>query len=523
MTGLLVASFLMLRGPAAWVLLETKSEATTEVAKIGGKDVLEAYTVPDSANANCLGQSSGPSYFYDGDGRVSRLATAYYWWYLDFGYSNAQAAQGGLDSVVKLVSITGATGTVGSAYGYFYDAFNRRRYKGYPISGVAEEFFYDLGHQMLSSVGPDVIADSVVRIVDDYVWLAGRPVALIRGRLDNGVRLDDSTASCDRLGETGKCGPSHIVSDYLPKPVLMVDGITGATTGTAIYDEFGSINRIAMIAGTPHPYVFSNSFAIGSASLPSAGAVDVRALYNFVDVNAGVDVTLNGAAGVSLTQAAHVRSSWTPKSASNDVSISVGFSGPTQRQGVQVESLEYRRYSTSATPRWTPIRFPGQFYDPESDLFENWNRYYDPTTGRYLQPEPLLQSPSVVRATAGVGSPMPTYSYAANNPVHYTDPTGNHHLCTKKDITSGAALFARRGPKGLAWCPDKSEYDDGTSSSVPPPTDEHCKDIGELCRAECEAELDGNQKPKNQCGQGFNFTRCYNQCKIRNGCPPGSL
>lgn len=473
------------------------------------------YTVPDSANASCLGQSSGPSYFYDGDGRVSRLATAYYWWYLDFGYSNAQAAQGGLDSVVKLVSITGATGTVGSSYGYFYDAFNRRRYKGYPISGVAEEFFYDLGHQMLSSVGPDVIADSVVRIVDDYVWLAGRPVALFRGRLDNWVRLDDSTASCNRLGETGKCGPSHIISDYLPKPVLMVDGITGATTGTAIYDEFGSINRVAMIAGTPHPYVFSNSFPIGSASLPSDGPVDVRALYNFVDVNAGVSVTLNGTAGVSLQQAAHVRSNWAPKSASNNVSISVGFSGPTNRQGVQVESLEYRRYSASATPRWTPIRFPGQFYDPESDLFENWNRYYDPTTGRYLQPEPATFDQESQMIAAGTGFLLSTYSYAGSNPNFFSDATGLHHLCKKSDIASGAALFARRGPGGYAWCPDEKEM------NLPPP-DQRCKDVGDLCRKECEPALDGNKKPRDKCGQGMDYGNCVNRCKARHGCPPGS-
>lgn len=47
MTGLLVASFLMLRGPAAWVLLETKSEATTEVTSIGGRDFLEAAVSKD--------------------------------------------------------------------------------------------------------------------------------------------------------------------------------------------------------------------------------------------------------------------------------------------------------------------------------------------------------------------------------------------------------------------------------------------------------------------------------------------
>ena len=42
----------------------------------------------------------------------------------------------------------------------------------------------------------------------------------------------------------------------------------------------------------------------------------------------------------------------------------------------------------------------------------------------YLSPEPLLQSPSYVPRMAQSGMNVPTYAYAANNPLLYTDPTG---------------------------------------------------------------------------------------------------
>ncbi|WP_395834491.1 RHS repeat domain-containing protein [Archangium violaceum] len=89
-----------------------------------------------------------------------------------------------------------------------------------------------------------------------------------------------------------------------------------------------------------------------------------------------------------------------------------------------LEAYEYQRYQTGAQPFWTPLRFPGQYHDAETDLFENWNRYYDPSIGRYLQPEPMLHESAVVKALVLRGQSMPVYAYASNNPFHFSDPSG---------------------------------------------------------------------------------------------------
>ena len=59
------------------------------------------------------------------------------------------------------------------------------------------------------------------------------------------------------------------------------------------------------------------------------------------------------------------------------------------------------------------LRFPGQWFQLETGLHYNWHRSYDPTLGRYTQPDPLgfVDGPSV-------------YGYAKGSPVKSVDPDG---------------------------------------------------------------------------------------------------
>jgi len=390
----------------------------------GDRDETFNFMAPQTADPECNGRFSGPTIQFDADGRGWRKGTAYWWWYADLNYV-PNSLSSGLDSVMKSVTVN-RTGAAPTTFNYRYDAFNRRRMKTYPFDSE-EEFFYDSGQQLLTQRSGNVVGMATEWTVDDYIWLDGMPVAMVRGSFTSSfTRNLDTQASCNRFGEPGACGIYDIVNDYLPKPVLMLHALTGKVANVALYDDFGDANRVPVIAGTGLP---AGSTMIADVQLPTGTATQyrARALYNILDLPTGVSATINGGATVAATSTGQVWSPWSTISATNPIQVRLSSTvcgSQCYRQGVQTDAIEYRRFEAGVVPMWTTLRLPGQQFDEETDLFENWNRYLDATTGRYLSPEPYLQRPRYVKARAGLGTTMPTYAYANNNPIRYSDRTG---------------------------------------------------------------------------------------------------
>jgi RHS repeat-associated protein len=74
---------------------------------------------------------------------------------------------------------------------------------------------------------------------------------------------------------------------------------------------------------------------------------------------------------------------------------------------------------------YTPLRFPGQYYDPETGLHFNHFRYYDPEAARYLTTDPLGLAPA------------PNPIGYVRNPHLWSDPLG----LAPEACTEGEHLF----------------------------------------------------------------------------------
>ena len=93
------------------------------------------------------------------------------------------------------------------------------------------------------------------------------------------------------------------------------------------------------------------------------------------------------------------------------------------------------------------LRFAGQYFDQETGLHYNLQRYYDPQTGRYLRIDPL-------------GDGLNLYAYCFNNPNGWIDPLG---LCAINNYFNALMESWKERPLSVRilealYDPDRNEW-----------------------------------------------------------------
>ena len=184
------------------------------------------------------------------------------------------------------------------------------------------------------------------------------------------------------------------------------------------------------------------------------------------------------------------------------------------------------------------LRFPGQYFQIETNLAYNWHRHYDTTTGRYTQPDPLgfVDGPSI-------------YAYAGNSPFMNVDRTGRGAIAYGGGIVgglvggiigsaepgggtaAGALVGARygygvgRGIEIAIWMVADNPAENAKSKALAdagakmcfPEDDDGCDKEWEEARNMCKRELDkpnpnfgltGGHYDVQNCAKGLVSARC---------------
>jgi RHS repeat-associated protein len=114
-----------------------------------------------------------------------------------------------------------------------------------------------------------------------------------------------------------------------------------------------------------------------------------------------------------------------------------------QKNGAKVWGGEFRAFGelTAETGAWeNRLRFPGQYFDEESGSYYNYFRDYDPTTGRYLQSDPI-----------GLNGGLNTYAYVVGNPIGFIDPLGLRPCPDINACLDGCFKFFNECMKAATW------------------------------------------------------------------------
>jgi RHS repeat-associated protein len=269
------------------------------------------------------------------------------------------------------------------------------------------------------------------------VTLNGSPLAGVALAATNGVACSNSNSSGQYSctvpsGWSGSVTPALGIYNFTPASRSYSSVTTHQTTqgyATATYQVSGTvtaggspvvgatINATNGVTCSPTNTAGQYSCTVhsgwsGSVAPILSGHIFTPAsrAYTSIASNATTDdyaaAVLSGPSQVFFIHADHLD---TPRLVSNAAGTAVWRWDQQEPFGVNVPDEN----PSSLGAYEFPLRFPGQYFDKETNLHYNYFRDYDPANGRYAQSDPI-----------GLDGGVNTYAYVDSGPLVLFDPEG---------------------------------------------------------------------------------------------------
>jgi RHS repeat-associated protein len=295
------------------------------------------------------------------------------------------------------------------------------------------------------------------------------------------------------------------------EPVTMTATVTGFNpTGVVSFMEGGYVIGGAVVNG---------GVATFNTTFPAAGSYVITALYGADTVNEAsystpVVITINtGVAQAYFIHSDHLNTPRTITDTSGAVVWQWDNSDPFGNNAANENPGGAGRFNF-------PLRFPGQYFDKETNTHYNINRDYDPSIGRYIESDPI-----------GLEGGINTFGYVEGNSLSYIDPLG---------LAVGVGPCRLCLPLPGITPPKPSDPDDGDALDPPPepnpglalPTfpfpkffpnwmksGQQCKEEEKEKEKDCEDQYDRDMKEcrlySGMTGEKYTFVACKKAAERR--------
>jgi len=249
-----------------------------------------------------------------------------------------------------------------------------------------------------------------------YSWALDAGATFVAGGIQGFVNVDTANPIDVESGQTTALSLTHAtpsVTTTVPNAMLVATHtFPSAATWTPPADMSESFD-----VATPAPPNQGGLSIEGSRVVqPAPGATGAKTATASNDADDGITHILalrpsNAAPTVNLTmyfiQTDHLN---TPRMVANQAGTTVWRWDNTEPFG---NSMPNDDPDGDGVPFVFDLRFPGQYFDRETNLAYNYRRDYDSAIGRYVQSDPI-----------GLRGGINTYAYVGANPLKWIDRKG---------------------------------------------------------------------------------------------------